>query len=53
MLSTRRGMLRCDKKDRIEWTNEEWGDVEADHARGRVRKIALSDELSTLDRDEE
>jgi hypothetical protein len=47
--STRRGMLRCDKKDRIEWTNEEWGNEEW----GDVRKMALSDELSTLDRDEE
>jgi hypothetical protein len=32
------------------WTNEERGNVEADHVCGRARKMALGDELMWLER---
>jgi hypothetical protein len=45
------GHVEKRKKDIREWTNEEWGNVEADHVCGRARKMALSDELSWLERE--
>ena len=55
MLNTSEGMLREGKRIRVPvseymWTNEEKGNVEADHVCGRARKMALGDELKWLDR---
>ena len=39
------GHVERRKLNSSEWTNEEWGNVEADRVCGRTRKMALSDEL--------
>jgi hypothetical protein len=38
------------KTDAREWTDEEWGNVEADQVCGRIRKMALKDEQEWLDK---
>jgi hypothetical protein len=47
-----RGHVEGREKDQSKWTNEERGDVEADHVCvcGRAKKMALGDELKWLER---
>ena len=45
-----RGHVEGREKDQRLWTNEEKGNVEADHVCGRARKMALGDELMWLER---
>ena len=45
-----RGHVEGREKDQSLWTNEEKGNVEADHVCGRARKMALGDELMWLER---
>ena len=39
------GHVEGRETDQSKWTNEEKGNVEADHVCGRARKLALGDEL--------
>ena len=48
-----RGHVEGREKDQSKWTNEEKGNVEADHVCGRARKLALGDELLWLKRVDE
>ena len=48
-----RGHVEGREKDQSKWTNEEKGNVEADHVCGRARKMALGDELLWLKRVDE
>jgi hypothetical protein len=52
MFSIREGMLKVEKQMHVSGQiDEEWGNVEADRACGRIRKMALSkDELEWLDK---
>jgi hypothetical protein len=43
-----RGHVEGRKADAREWTDGEWGKVEADRVCGRTRKMALKDELEWL-----
>jgi hypothetical protein len=45
-----RGHVEGRGKYQSKWTNEEKGDVEADHVCGMARKMALGDELRWLER---
>jgi hypothetical protein len=45
-----RGHVEGRKTDAREWTEKEWGNVEADRVCGMIRKMALKDELQWLDK---